>query len=310
LTSGGARCSAEALARDEPLFATASLVSAWLLIEQPGAWGPDALTESSLPVEIGRELQQRSTNVRKLLIRHRAAPSGARVFMKVHSGGNGVAPSLVSVPMPDPSVLLDVDLNCLADGETGLGDAIDHPIFLVCTHGRHDICCADQGRPLYRALSAARPDRTWEVSHIGGDRFAGNLLVLPRGDYFGRVEPEHAESLVSGYESGRIDLAHHRGRSIQPRLVQAAEHFLRESDSLLGLDDLVVADYRRFDHDYAEVVFRGPGGLVEVRVRARSGPEPSYLTCRADQPGYPVLYDLVSITRVGGARPIGTAQAF
>jgi hypothetical protein len=300
LTSGGPRCSAEALARGEPLFATASLVSAWLLIEQPGAWGPDALTESSLPVEIGRELQRRSANIRMLLIRHRSASSGAPVFFKAHSGGSGVAPSLVSAPMPDPSALLDVDLNALADGEAGPGEAIDHPIFLVCTHGRHDICCADQGRPLYRALSAARPDRTWEVSHLGGDRFAGNLLVLPRGDYFGRVEPEHAESLVSGYESGRIDLSHHRGRSIQPRLVQAAEHFLRESDGLVGLDDLVVTDYRRTDHDHAEVFFRGPRGVVEVRVRARRGPERSYLTCRADHPGYPVLYDLVSITRVAG----------
>jgi hypothetical protein len=298
LTSGRPRCSAEALARDEPLFATASLVSAWLLIEQPGAWGPDALTESSLPTEIGRELQRRSTSVRMLLIRHRSASSGAPVFFKAHSGGSGVAPSLVSAPMPDPSVLLNLDLNGLAEGETGPGEAIDHPIFLVCTHGRHDICCADQGRPLYRALSAARPDRTWEVSHIGGDRFAGNLLVLPRGDYFGRVEPEHAESLVSGYESGRIDLAHHRGRSIQPRLIQAAEHLLRAADGLVGLNDLMVIDYRRIDHDHAEVVFRGPGGLVEVRVRARPGPEPSYLTCRADQPGLPVLYDLVSITRV------------
>jgi hypothetical protein len=252
-------------------------------------------------LEIGQELQRRSTNVRMLLIRHRSGSrAAAPVFFKAHSGGSDVAPSLVSAPMPDPSVLLDVDLNDLANGETGPGEAIDHPIFLVCTHGRHDICCADRGRPLYRTLSAARPDRTWEASHIGGDRFAGNVLALPRGDYFGRVEPENAESLVSGYESGRIDLACYRGRSIQPRLVQAAEHFLREADGLVGLDDLVVTDYRRPDHDHAEVGFRGPGGAVEVRVQARQDLERSYLTCRADQPGYPVLYDLVSIRRVAG----------
>lgn len=273
-------------------------MSAWLLIEQPGAWGPDALTESRLPPEIGEELERRSRSVRILLVRHRSASRGP-VFFKANSGDGGVAPSLISTPMPDPSVLLDVDLEALADGDTGPGETVDHPVFLVCTHGRHDICCADQGRPLYRALSAARPDRVWEVSHLGGDRFAGNLLVLPRGDYFGRVEPDDAESLVSGYESGRIDLAHHRGRSIQPRLVQAAEHFLRQADSLVGFDDLVVTGYRRPDHDHAAVVFESPGGVIEVGVRARQGPERSYLTCRADQPGYPVLYDLVAITRLG-----------
>lgn len=296
MTLGGPRCSAEALARDEPLFATASLVSAWLLIEQPGAWGPDALTESGLPEEIGRELERRSGRVRMLLIRHRTA-SHAPVFFKAHSGGEGAAPALVSTPMPDPSVLLDVDLNALAEGDTGPGMVVDHPMYLVCTHGRHDICCADRGRPLYRAMSASRPDWTWEVSHLGGDRFAGNVLVLPRGDYFGRVGPEEAVALVSSYESGRIDLAHHRGRSIQPRLVQAAEHFLRESDGLVGFDDVIVTGYRRSDHDHAEVTFRGPGGVAEVRVAARRGPEPSYLTCRADRPSYPALYDLVSITR-------------
>ena len=37
--------------------------------------------------------------------------------------------------------------------------------------------------------TAAHPDETWEVSHIGGDRFAGNLLVLPHGLYYGRLDP-------------------------------------------------------------------------------------------------------------------------
>ena len=42
------------------------------------------------------------------------------------------------------------------------------------------------------ALAAAHPEETWEVSHIGGDRFAGNLLVLPHGLYYGRLDPAAA----------------------------------------------------------------------------------------------------------------------
>jgi len=297
LTSGGPRCSTEAVGRDEPLYATASLVSAWLLIEQPGAWGPDALTESRFPGEVAAELQRRAGGVRILLIRHRSASERGPVFFKAHSGGDGLAPSLVSAPLTDPSVLLDVDIEALAGGDTGPGEAIEQPIYLVCTHGRHDICCADRGRPLYRALSTTRPDRTWEVSHLGGDRFAGNLLVLPRGDYFGRVEPEDSESLISGYEAEQLDLTHHRGRSIQPRLVQAAEHFLREADGLRGFDDLVVTKYRRSRHDRAEVVFERSGESVTVHVEARPGPESSYLTCRAEKPGHGVVYGLISIIR-------------
>lgn len=291
------RCSVEALAREEPLYATASLVSSWLLIEQPGAWGPDALTESRFPDSIARELGQRSGRVRILLIRHRSDLDRHPLFFKAHSGGNGAPASLVSAELSDPSDLLEVDFEALADGDLGPGEQVDHPIYLVCTHGRHDICCADRGRPLFRALSPIRPDRTWEVSHLGGDRFAGNLLVLPRGDYFGRVEPDGVEAVVSAYESGRIDLAHHRGRSIQPRLVQAAEFFLREAEGITGFEDLVVTHYRRRDHDHADVVFQGAVGNVEVSVRARKSAEPTHLTCRADEPGDPVSYQLVSITR-------------
>jgi hypothetical protein len=296
LTSGRPRCSVEALAREEPLYATASLVSSWLLIEQPGAWGPDALTESGFPSEIASELEQRASDVRILLIRNRAAPGNGRLFFKAHSGGEGLQPAIVSAPLPDPSALLDIDMQALAHGDPGPGTPIDHPTYLVCTHGRHDVCCSDRGRPLYRALSAARAERTWEVSHLGGDRFAANLLVLPRGDYFGRLEPEDAEPFASGYEAGRIDLAHYRGRSIHPRLVQAAEYFARESQALTGLDDLAVADYRRSGGDSARVVFDGPSGLIRVQVKAIHGPQRLYLTCRAEQPGDAVGYELVSIT--------------
>jgi hypothetical protein len=298
LTLGRPRCSAEALARDEPLYATASLVSAWLLIEQPGAWGPDALAESRLPTSVATELQARAKGVRILLIRHRRKSPRGPIYLMAHSGGEGRDPYLVSAPLPDPEVLLDLDLQSLAAGETGPGDPLDGPIYLVCTHGRHDICCADKGRPFYRALSRARPQQAWEVSHIGGDRFAGNLLVLPRGDYFGRLEPEDAGSLVAGYEAGRLDLAHHRGRSIQPRLIQAAEHFLRDAEGLSGFDDLTVFEYRRESHDRAEVVFRGPGeSHYLVVVTARELPRSEYLTCRAEERGIPVAYELESLSR-------------
>jgi hypothetical protein len=297
LTSDRPRCSAEALARDEPVFATASLVKAWLLIEQPGAWGPDALTESRFPNEIATELERRATDVRILLIRHRSASDDGPVFFKAHSGGAGSSPLMVSESLRDPSVLLDVDFGALASGELGPGSPVEQPIYLVCTHGRHDICCADKGRPLYRAMSAARPDRTWEVSHLGGDRFASNLLVLPRGDYFGRLEPEDADPFVGDYEAARLDLAHYRGRSIHPRLAQAAEHFVREQESLMGFDDLVIAGYRRLDHDHAEVVFKGAQDLVTVLVTAHQGVEQDYLTCRSDRPGRTVSYQLHSISR-------------
>jgi hypothetical protein len=295
------RCSDEARARDEPLAATASLVTAWLLVEQPGAWGPDAPSDSGLPAEVVVPLQRRAdaAGVRVLLIRRRGRKEAGPVVFLVHSGDGSGRPEMTSGVVTDPTALLDLDLESLAAGRPSrFGRPVDHPIYLVCTHGRHDICCADKGRPLFRAMAEIRPDRVWESSHVGGDRFAGNLVVLPNGDYFGRVEPEHALPLVEGYENGRLDLDRHRGRSTRPRMVQAAEHFLRTAESITGIDDVAAVDYRRTARDHAEVVLRGPDGDTHlVRVRSRPLP-PAMLTCRAEQPGQAVAYELISTMRL------------
>ena len=60
---GRPRCSGESLGREEELFTTASLVNTWILFEQPGAWGPDALTESGFP-ESARSLTETSEPTR------------------------------------------------------------------------------------------------------------------------------------------------------------------------------------------------------------------------------------------------------
>ena len=69
----------------------------------------------------------------------------------------------------------------LRDGE-GPGEPLGHPLLLVCTHGIRDRCCARYGQELCRNLHGLAPDGwVWQASHVGGDRFAGNLVVLPEG---------------------------------------------------------------------------------------------------------------------------------
>ena len=48
----------------------------------------------------------------------------------------------------------------LASASTGT--PVDGPLYLVCTHGKRDRCCARYGRPLYDALrERAGPDGVW-----------------------------------------------------------------------------------------------------------------------------------------------------
>jgi hypothetical protein len=70
-------------------------------------------------------------------------------------------------------------------------DPVSGPLFLVCTHGRphHAVQSeADRSRGRSRWRIRMRP---WESTHVGGDRFAGNVVAFPHGPYFGRVAPSH-----------------------------------------------------------------------------------------------------------------------
>jgi len=160
----------------------------------------------------------------------------------------------------------------LRDGETA-----GHPLFLVCTHGKHDRCCAKFGRPLYDAVREQVEDGwVWQSSHVGGDRFAGNVVVLPEGLYFGRVEPADAWSLLDEYLAGRIDLEHYRGRSAHTFSEQAAEIAIRRMTGLKGLGELELVD-----HDGAHVRFRAGSRMFDVGVVYEPG-ELTYLTCDAE----------------------------
>jgi hypothetical protein len=158
----------------------------------------------------------------------------------------------------------------------------EEPLFVVCTHGRRDPCCAERGRPLARAAALAAPDLVWESTHVGGDRFAGNLVAFPRGLYFGRVQPEEGPRIITAYRDRRIGhLERYRGRTIHPTPVQAAEAALRRQRGLDRLDDVALERARR-DGDRVEVWFSTPAGMALVTV-ARSLRPPMRLTCHSER---------------------------
>jgi hypothetical protein len=159
------------------------------------------------------------------------------------------------------------------------GEEMDEALFLVCTHGKHDPCCARKGRPLFEALEEQLDAETvWQSTHVGGDRFAGNVVCLPHGIYYGRVDREDAVDVLDAHLAGLISLPHYRGRSSHPFPAQAAERAIRDATGLDAIDDL------RFDGErdglFAFVDRRGV--RHERRVVVELGPE-DYLTCRATE---------------------------
>ncbi len=190
------------------------------------------------------------------------------------------APWLESTVVTDDADLLDLDLAALGRGESPGLTPSDVPVLAVCTHGRHDTCCAELGRPAAAALAAAHPEETWQVSHIGGDRFAGNLLVLPHGLYYGRVDPTSALTVAGAHLAGDLDLDHLRGRSGWAMPVQAAEIALRRRLELTAVGGVRLVQRRR-DGATTRVVMEAAGRRWEVEVITTTGPATAQLTCRA-----------------------------
>ena len=142
-------------------------------------------------------------------------------------------------------------------------------MFAVCTHGRHDTCCAERGRPVAAALAAAHPELTWEVSHIGGDRFAANALVLPHGLYYGRLDADSVVGVADAHLDGRLSLEHLRGRSGLGTTLQYAEIALRRHLGEPRLDAVrFVSRTPGSDGDRDGGLRRAAGGRYAVRVRS------------------------------------------
>ena len=234
------RCSDASLDRDEPLFGTASFVRRWLLVEQPGPWGSNALLESRMPTDIATELRSRARDlgVRIVLIRRGARLSTGRrqcYFIRTEDCDTYAA----HLSLDDARDLLDLDLSPLRDGGTiEAATAMQDPVFLVCTHGRHDACCSIKGNQVSRVACSLPDVDAWECSHIGGDRFAANLVCFPHGIYYGRVEPDAVAGLMNAYSRGDISLEHYRGRCCFSFAQQAAEYLARRETGVIGVDDV------------------------------------------------------------------------
>lgn len=294
------RCAIRSRARQEPLLATASRVTRWVVIEQPGAWGDDALVDSKLDEEIGRTVKSagRRHGFRPLLIRQpgwRKPDHGRRVYLARTRRDGGWIEEL---HVEDPAELTRLDWSSL-ESSTGPGLGAPGPasVNLVCTNGRHDPCCADRGRPVVRALDAAGVTDVWESTHVGGDRFAANVVSLPHGVYLGRVEPEEAVEVLDDLRRGLITLERYRGRSCFSPLAQAAEIFARKELGERALFGMPVAHAERRGDDGLAVRFAHRRGDIELVVR-RERADADILTCGAT-PGRPWRYLLEDVQQPG-----------
>lgn len=247
---GPSACSTLSARYAEPLAGTAPYAGRWLAIEQPGPWGPRALTESHLPQDLGRALgaKAEAAGVRIALIRRPGrhaehAPGAPRRILLADTRPGRTA--LWSWETADAATLLELDFDVPGKPRHG-----GPPPLLVCTNARRDECCALTGRALASWL--AQDPQTdsaavWESDHLGGHRFAPTAVLLPTGYLYGRLDGSAAREILREASAGRVTLPHCRGRSTWSRAGQTAELALREQLQEFAPDAVQVLGERSLD---------------------------------------------------------------
>ena len=234
---------------------TAAAVDIWVLLENRHPWSAKALSDNRLSADLRhwlehgtRQLAASGTDGKPLAVRpafvRRASSDDRSTVMLARDG------ALWRYDAASEAELTDIDLtrpDAAMRRET-------EPQYFVCTNGRRDLCCARLGLPAYRRLHERVGERAWKITHVGGHRFAPNVLALPQGVLYGRVQPEAVDEFVAAVDAGQLAVQHVRGRNALPAAAQFAETCLPASAhpaTLAACDDGEVsfsgADGRRYD---------------------------------------------------------------
>ena len=271
-------CSDAARRRGDENAGSASRIDVWILVELPATWGRNPIHDAVLPPDVRDALKRASAGI----------PRSRLVFIKKRTECLG--PTRVYIVRSAPKLsTLAIDLTSIDEIATlDFKKLIAHhsslitPLVLVCTHGQHDSCCGRRGYPLFDALRQQEGFDLWQCSHIGGDRFAANAVVLPWGLYYGPVEPRDAQALAGSIAREEILLPSYRGRCSMSRPVQAAETFIRRQTRILGRDALRFVSREDLDEARVRVRFRDlSGGEHEATIERFIAHDAARLTCTA-----------------------------
>lgn len=227
----------------EPLPGTAKREHTYVVLEHPGGWSRDILDGETFGAELTARLRA-----------HLKGNAGLQLIRRPGRAGQTTGPRRLflvfteqavveTLTVTEPEEILDLDLS--GPGRNGAAP-VTHPLVLVCTHGKRDVCCALKGRPLAAELVERFPgDLVWETSHTKGHRFAPSLLLMPWGYSFGRLNHQAAAALVDAALAGTYFLPGNRGCGRYEPRGQVAElavaTALVEAGEAPGFADLSVA---------------------------------------------------------------------
>lgn len=233
-------CAVETLKLNHPLTGTVGTFSYLFLIEYVAPFPAKAIGESTLPpelkahIKVGQDkLKEQGTPARTWLIRNQQTNEGDELRLYVIRMGID-KPDVHYLTFEKYEQITYSPFDKLAKKPGGT--KVDKPIYLVCTNGNRDACCSKFGFPIYKKLYQEIPnpdEHVWQCSHVGGHRFAANMVTLPYGHYYGQVEEKDLSSIDSHSKKHEVYLNKYRGTApYKPYQQVALAHIMKETGDL------------------------------------------------------------------------------
>jgi hypothetical protein len=273
------RCAEDAESRGELLMGTASRADRFILVEFPTPWPHKALDAFSADLRAELAAVCEATSAKLLLIRRPGQRTPIERRWAVYDAQQRRSYWGVWSAEADLGALVEAAASAPSDRWAA------DPVVLVCTHARHDACCGLRGRPVAAALAQAHSDLVWECTHVGGHRFAANVVLPLDGAYYGRVEADTAVDVIDAHlEKSEISAEHVRGFSWMAPAAQAVAVEAHRRWGPAGADDVEAVSVKALGADRWRVELTGGEVLpssVTAEVERVAGPE-ARLSCLAD----------------------------
>lgn len=284
------------------MVGTALRVDVWLLLEYGGTWGYRAFEESSLDQAVKDHLSAALGSIPNGRLQFiRKERQHTRDTIHFYLADSSVQPPRLYVFQLDSyDDLLKMDIPFLVSGGASEEALHPEPLFLICTNGKRDQCCARYGTLLYRHLRAAEDQAVWQTSHVGGHRFAPIMIALPHGIYYGRVEPDEAATIMAKTRTGQLYLEKYRGRSSYSAIQQAAEYLLRSQTGDLSLDTYRLNRPNTGESGRVEFVSIDGGQVHMLEISVEQTRQTTPASCGSDKQAEIKSYELLRYTVMPG----------
>ncbi|ARV57374.1 sucrase ferredoxin [Nostocales cyanobacterium HT-58-2] len=231
-------CSDYSRQAEEDLIGSATNQQTYILVECPPPWASEAFHSRWVPENLQiliKEVKRNKLPIKFLLIAnnfsHKTESTTLLIYQRKEGLSNGYRQQEFQ--------LANIEQVAAVVKKWLRGDLPDYDVetsairdILVCTHGSHDRCCARYGNPFYFHATSIVSNlelgniRIWKSSHFGGHRFAPTAIDFPDGRYYGALDQESFQSILT--RTGDITFLKkvYRGWGILPNSIQVLEREL------------------------------------------------------------------------------------